>query len=297
MSNDGTGRGNSNEITRAYFERWQIEMRHLDNRAPQTGFELFGYKADMPIMTAAFSHMKTPEMDGMVELAKGAYACNAINMAGMGEADELERIMDTGAATIKIIKPYADRSRIEQKIAHARSLGVLAVGIDIDHSFGHDGEYDNVFGNPMAPLTTEELRKYVEMAELPFVIKGVLSVQDAQKCLDVGVSAIVVSHHHGIIPYAVPPLKILPRIAEVVQGRMKIILDCGIADGSDTFKALALGADAVSMGRAIVPSLHKDRAKGVEEYLRGMNQQLRGIMARTGFAELKDFEPSVLHEA
>lgn len=295
MHNKEINRGDSNEITRKYFDRWLIEMRHLDNVLPQTGIELFGRKLDTPIAMAAFSHLKTKEMDGMVELAKAAASCNALNMAGMGSEDELERIMATGATTIKIIKPYEDRKRIEEKIAHAKREGVLAVGIDIDHSFGRDGSYDNVFGDPMMPISTEELRHYVQIAELPFVIKGVLSVADAMKCLDAGVSAIIVSHHHGIIPYAVPPLMVLPEIARAVDKRMKIILDCGIADGSDTFKALALGADAVCVGRAILSSMQEGGAEGAAAYLKQMNAQLRGIMARTGFAAPSEIEASILH--
>lgn len=295
MQNDGVTRGDSNEITRRYFDRILIEMRHLDNRFPNTQTELFGRKLDMPITTAAFSHMKTAEMDGMVELAKGAVACNAINMVGMGDESELERVLATGAASIKIIKPYADRRILERKIAHARDAGVLAVGIDIDHSMSGTGTCDQVFGNPMLPITQEELKHYVKISGLPFVVKGIMSTVDARKCLDAGVHAIIISHHHGIIPYCVPPLMILPEIAGIVKGRMQIFLDCGITDGSDAFKALALGADAVCVGRVIVPFLQTEAAAGVEKYMKRMNSQLKGIMARTGFADVREIEPSVLH--
>ena len=159
------------------------------------------------------------------------------------------------------------------------------------------GEYDNVFGDSMMPLTLSELEQYVKMAGLPFVIKGVLSVTDAAKCLKAGVQGIVVSHHHGIIPYAASPLMVLPRIAEAVRGKMKIIVDCGIADGSDVFKALALGADAVCVGRAILPSMQAEGAKGVEAYLRQMNAELKGIMARTGFSTPSLIDSSAIHFA
>lgn len=295
MQNGGLKRGDSNEITRAYFDRILIEMRHLDNKLPDTQTELLGCRVAMPIATAAFSHMKTAEMDGMVELARGAAACNAMNFVGMGSEDELERVIASGAATVKIVKPYAERECIERKIAHAHAAGAIAVGIDIDHAMGGDGAYDNVFGDPMRPITLEELKHYVKIAKLPFVVKGVMSTVDARKCLDAGVSAIIVSHHHGIIPYCVPPLMVLPEIAEIVNCRMQILLDCGIADGSDAFKALAYGADAVCVGRAIIPSLKEGAAAGVERYMSQMNGQLKGIMARTGFAKVNEIEPSVLH--
>ena len=79
---------------------------------------------------------------------------------------------------------------------------------------------------------------------IPFIVKGILSVQDAYKCLQAGAAGIVVSHHHGIMDYALPPLKILPRIVKAVGGRMPVFVDCGIASGMDAMKALLLGRTA-----------------------------------------------------
>lgn len=75
----------------------------------------------------------------------------------------------------------------------------------------------------------------------------------------------MVSHHHGIIDYAVPPLMILPEIVRVVQKQIPVFVDCGIESGSDVFKALALGADAVCVGRALMGPLQVNGAEGVQE--------------------------------
>ncbi len=86
------------------------------------------------------------------------------------------------------------------------------------------------------------------LTKLPFVVKGVLSVSDAVNCAEIGAKAIIVSHHHGRIPYAVPPMMVLPEIKDALAGTdVKIIVDCGIASGANVFKAIALGADAASM--------------------------------------------------
>ncbi len=229
--------GDSDQITREYFDSLLLEMRHLDGCIPDTTFELYGEKFQTPIMMAALSHLNNIHEDGMVEMAKGAALAEAVNWAGMGEKDELERITATGAKTIKIIKPYADNDLILERIAHAKECGVLAVGMDIDHAFNGKGEYDKVLGYDMAPKSQEEIRRFVESTSLPFVVKGVLSRQDAYKCLQAGVKGIVVSHHHGIMDYAVPPLMILPEIVKVVSGQIPIFVDCGIMSGMDVFKA------------------------------------------------------------
>ena len=167
--------------------------------------------------------------------------------------------------------------------------------MDIDHIFGEDGA-DVVVGEEMAVQTTDMLRSYVEMTKLPFVVKGVLSVADAVKCADIGVRAIIVSHHHGRLPYAVPPMMILPQIRDALKGRgVEIIVDCGIATGADVFKALALGADAAAVGRSMLPALEKDGVQGVKEFMTKVAKELRYIMSFTGFAHVEDIDDSVLH--
>lgn len=247
----------SNEITRQYFDSLLVEMRHIDSVIPSTKLELYGETFDTPVMMAALSHLNNVHENGMVEMARGAHAANAVNWAGMGDEAELEAIVETGARTIKIIKPYADNEYILRRIEHAERCGVLAVGMDVDHSFAGNGQYDNIHGLQMASKSLDEIKQFVKATKLPFIIKGVLSEQDAYKCLDAGVRGIVVSHHSGIMNYAVPPLMILPKIVKVIDKRIPIFVDCGVASGMDVFKALALGASAVSVGRAIMDSLMK----------------------------------------
>lgn len=291
---EGKRPGNSDQITRDYFDLLLVEMRHLDGQKPDTAFELYGEKFRTPIMMAALSHLNNICDDGMVEMAKGAALAGAVNWAGMGDEEELERITATGAKTIKIIKPYADNELILKKIAHAKRCGVLAVGMDIDHAFNGKGEYDKVLGYDMMPKSHEEIRRFVEATDLPFVVKGVLSTRDTYKCLQAGVKGIVVSHHHGIMDYAVPPLRILPEIVKVVNGQIPVFVDCGIASGMDVFKALALGATAVSAGRVIMQPLGRSGAQGVKEQVEQMNEELKGVMARTGSKDLKHIDPSVI---
>lgn len=286
--------GDSNGINRRYLDSLLVELRQIDTDLPDTALTLYGHTFSTPIMMAALSHLDNVYPNGMVEMAKGAAQANAVMWAGMGSESELERITATGAKTIKIIKPYAEEEAIFRRLRHAEACGALAVGMDIDHSFARGGAYDVIHGIPMAPKTLSQLKAYKAATSLPFIVKGVLSVRDAQKCMDAGLDGIVVSHHHGIQAYAVPPLQILPQIAEAVGRAFPIFVDCGIDSGMDVYKAMALGATSVSMGRKIMESLRAEGAAGVEASVRSFTAELATTMARTAVTNLSAFDPSVI---
>jgi len=105
----------------------------------------------------------------------------------------------------------------------------------------------------------------------------------------------VVSHHNGRMNYAMPPLAVLPEIVKEVGDVMPIFVDCGICSGMDAYKALALGATAVSVGTHLIPFIRQGGAEGVAARMREMNDELRGIMASTGVADASSFDPTVIH--
>lgn len=290
------GWGDSDRITRDYFDSLLLEMRHLDGREPDTSFTLYGESFATPVMTAALSHLDKVHENGMAELAEGAARAGAACWVGMGENEELSEITQTGAKAIKIIKPYADNRLIFDKIAYAQKCGVLAVGMDIDHAFDAYGRCDKVLGYDMKPKSMEEIREFVRASSVPFVIKGVLSEKDAYKSLEAGAQGIVVSHHHGIMDYAIPPLMVLPDILKVTGGQIPVFVDCGIMTGADVFKALALGASAVCAGRVLLKSLEKDGAEGVCNEIARMNGELKGIMAKTGCYDLAHMDKTVIRK-
>ena len=286
--------GDSNAITRQYFDSILVEMRQLDSGLADTSVELFGKTFSTPVMMAALSHLNSCHDDGMAEMAHGAKMAGAVNWAGMGDEDELEHICKSNPDTVKIVKPYANEDFIFSRIKRAEECGCLAVGMDIDHAFGGNGQFDNVLGFEMRAISADDLKRYIAATSLPFVVKGVLSVRDAEKCANAGAKAIVVSHHHGIMKYAVPPLYVLPEIRNAVGKDMRIFVDCGVENGYDVFKALALGADAVSVGRAIMPFLHEKGAQGVYEKVLQTTGELKAMMSRTGSKCLREIDPSVL---
>lgn len=283
----------TDEITREYFNSMLITPRYLDSDLPDISIKMFDRSYKTPVMTAALSHLHNICENGMVEFAKGAKAAGAMHFVGMGEDDELEQIIASGADTVKIIKPHMNDDEVFRKIEHAVKNGAIAVGMDIDHAISHDGQYDCVFGLPMRPKSTAQLSEYVKAAGVPFIVKGVLSSSDAEKSVEAGAAAILVSHHHGIMDCMVPPLMVLPEIVKAVDGKAKIIVDCGIENGMDVFKALALGADGVGIGRNLMEPL-KAGGEGVAHRIDEINHELMTVMARTGAKTIADIDPSVI---
>ncbi len=287
----------ANEITEKYMDSILIEERLIDSVVASLKTTFLGETFDMPVMTPAFSHLGVyngREYTGLEEYSMAAKDCNILNFCGMMENDMFKHITDTGAKTVRIIKPYADNGKIRDQMAFSEDVGAFGVGMDIDHIFGEKG-YDVVIGEDMAAQTMDMLHSYVESTKLPFVVKGVLSVADAVKCADIGAKAIIVSHHHGRLPYAVPPMMVLPKIKEALSGRnVEIIVDCGIASGADVFKALSLGANAAAVGRSMLPSLEAEGAAGVKNFLTRVGDELRFIMSCTGFSNVADIDSSSL---
>lgn len=286
------------ERTREYFDQLFLEMRLVGAKTPDTTLHLYGDEFASPIMTAALSHMGTffPEADTpMIQYAKGAKEAGCVHWIGMCEEDEFEAVMATGARTIRIVKPYADEEKIYRQLVHAKELGALAVGMDIDHMFDENGNRDVPMGEEMSIKSPEILRQYIQTTKLPFIIKGVLSVSDAIKCAELGAGGIVVSHHNGRLKDAIPPLAVLPQIIEKVDNKMPVFVDCGICSGTDAYKALALGAAAVSVGGHLIPLVRKEGKEAVKQRLEEMRLELRGVMAYTGVKDMASFDPTVIY--
>ena len=288
------GTCDSNVITRNYFDSMVVETRYINSDLPSVEMTLFGKTFKTPIMTAALSHLHEVCPNGMKEFAKGAQLAGAACFVGMGEDNELEEMLSTGADMIKIIKPHENNDVIFHKIEHAIEYGAFAVGMDIDHSYSGNGTYDVVCGLPMKSKSFEEIKSFVDASSVPFVIKGVLSSQDALLSMEAGAKAIIVSHHHGIMPSSIPPLMALPNILKTVDGQIPVIVDCGLESGMDVFKALALGADGVCIGRDLMTAL-KGGSEAMAKRIEALTGELRSIMARTGAKNIKDIDPEVIH--
>ena len=284
--------GDSVQIARDYLDSLLVEGRIVGAVRPDTAFDFLGDRFATPIMTAALSHL---DLAAMAEGAKnaGAFVC-----IGMGETDEMAAVAATGARVMKVIKPYADPEEILRRIRCAEELGFAAVGMDVEHAPNvEDAEDSVVAGLQMKLPTLDELRGYVCSTRLPFFIKGAMSARDALTAAELGCAGVILSHHNGLLKWAAPHVMLLPEIRRAVGSSLKLIVDGGIASGFDAFKALALGADAVSVGQAIISPLKETGAAGVRDTLLRMTKQLQAMMLRTGTPDLKHMDASVIRRA
>ena len=289
----------ANVYNRNYLDSIHLEMRVINSVEPDLSVSIFGEKYSSPIMTPAFSHLNKVGADGkrpMVQYAEAAAQMQVLNWVGMEPDSDFKEILESGAKTVRIIKPFADHSEIIKQMEFAKAHGAVAVGVDVDHIAGTNGKYDVVDGIPMGPVLLEDLKTYVTAAGLPFIAKGILSVQDALLAKEAGCAGIVVSHHHGRIPFGIAPAQILPKIRQTLEGSgITIFADCGVDTGYDAYKLLALGADAVSVGRGILAPLLKEGRDGVVNKMTKMNEELSELMMYTGVKDTKSFDPSVLY--
>jgi isopentenyl diphosphate isomerase/L-lactate dehydrogenase-like FMN-dependent dehydrogenase len=289
-----SAKGSSQQITREYFDSLLLEIRTIDSVEASTRAKFFGAETSTPVMVAALSHLHEVYPDGMVETARAAAAVGTIMWSGIGPEDELEQLIAAGAKVIKIVKPYADRDLIFRKIEHAEKAGALAVGMDTDYVFGRMQNKYSARGFPVSPKTLAEIKSFAKATSLPFIVKGILSEQDARKALEAGAGGLVVSHHNGVIDYAVPPLKMLPQIKKLAGKAVPVFVDCGIKSGMDAFKALALGASGVCVGTQVMAGLSKDGAAGVRKVLEDITEELAWAMNLTGSSDIAHIDPSVI---
>lgn len=314
--NLGAETQSQNRLNREYMDSLTFEMRLLDSKISDTSTELFGVNLPAPIMPAALMHGRVLDKlaksdvwnnrstfsfstDYMEEIASGVEDAGSMMWLGAGigkESEILPRITKKGVKAVLIVKPLRDKKKIVQLISKAQKLGCVAVGMDVDAMFGEKA-FDETAGPPsLAPQSIEDLKKYKTSTDLPFIVKGVLSVHDARIAKEeVGADAIVVSTHGGeSLDYAMPILKVLPEIREAVGKEMCILVDSGFRRGTDTLKALALGADGVCFGTLVVLAFAAYGRDGVANILHILYKELQRAMTLTGCMNISDIDPTII---
>lgn len=139
----------------------------------------------------------------------------------------------------------------------------------------------------------EDIKWLRSQTKLPLVLKGVMSIDAAKQCVAAGADGIVVSNHGGRVLDGQPAsLQVLPQITEALHGACTVLFDSGIRRGSDAFKALALGADAVMVGRPMLDALAVNGAMGVAHALRLLRDELEATMALCGCKQVSEVGPA-----
>jgi lactate 2-monooxygenase len=153
--------------------------------------------------------------------------------------------------------------------------------------------FTNIYSRPS--IAWQHLPFLREHTDLPIVLKGILHPDDAVRAIDAGIDAVVVSNHGGRqVDGAIATLEALPAIAQAVDGRIPILLDSGIRGGADAFKAIALGARAVLIGRPYVYGLGIAGYRGVREVLENLTADFELTMALAGCRSIDEIGPDAL---
>ena len=289
--------GPSVKANRKYLDSLFFEPKFLDPVDVDTNLTIFGVKLKTPIFCSAISRLAHMSETDIADIARGVASAGSLIMLGIGGSSELQGAIDTGAPVIKIVKPYRRTELIFDKVRDAESRGCVAVGMDIDHCYG-TLRGDMVMRTELfGPQRTDDLKQLISQAKLPFVIKGVLSISDADRAVQLGASAIVVSNHGaGAVDFTVPSMIALPKIVERVGDKLTVLIDTGFETGNDALKALAFGAKAVGFATPIILALAADGSKGVELLINQITAELHRTMAATGCPNLAAINSSIINQ-
>jgi isopentenyl diphosphate isomerase/L-lactate dehydrogenase-like FMN-dependent dehydrogenase len=301
----GVGSGSSFRANIDALAKVRFNMRTIHPaKTVDTSQLLFGRKLSMPVLAAPMTGVSYNFGGDMGEnefadaMIRGAIAAGTLGMTGDG-ADPamfeggLAAIVAGGGMGIPIIKPRG-QAEVIRLVKMAEASGAPAVGMDID---GAGLVTMAMKGQPVGPKTAEELHEVIRSTALPFILKGIMTPDEAGLAADVGAAAIVVSNHGGRVLDCTPgAAEVLGPIAAAVRGRVTILVDGGVRSGADVLKYLALGADAVLVGRPLVVGAFGGGSEGVACLLNLMRGELVQAMLLTGTADVKAVSRRILHE-
>mgnify|MGYP001304112248 CR=1 FL=1 len=279
----------------------KLKLKTIHNaKDPDLKFNFFNTVLDFPIIAAPITGTvfnmggALTESEYINSVTNGSIASGTIAMTGdsadLSLYDEgINAIGKVKGMGIPIIKPR-DNSDVIENIKKAESVNSLAVGMDID---GAGLVTMALKGQPVGPKTVEELKEIVSSTNLPFILKGIMTVEEAKLAVEVGAKAIVVSNHGGrVLDHCQSTASVLPEISKAVKGKVMILVDGGIRTGVDVFKMIALGADGVLIGRPIIVGAFGGYEEGVSLVLNKMKNELYQTMILTGSEDLSSIDSS-----
>ena len=196
-----------------------------------------------------------------------------------------QAIKETDGIGIPTVKPWYLET-VQDKLKLVHDSNAFAVAMDIDAA---GLPFLKNMNPPAGSKSVEELKEIVESTHLPFIVKGVMTVQGALKAKQAGASAIIVSNHGGrVLDQCPSTAEVLAEIVDAVNGSMTVLVDGGIRSGLDIFKALALGADGVVIARPFVVSVYGGEEVGVEVYIQKLATELKETMEMCGAYSIQD---------
>lgn len=282
------------------YQKWQEIRVNMDTlcefRPVDTTLELFGQKFKYPFFAGPVGAVNLHYSDKFNDMTYNdllVSACAENGIAAFTGDGVDPKVMESATAAIAkvngrgipTIKPWnIDTIKVKMDLAH--KAGAFAVAMDIDAA---GLPFLKNMTPPAGGKSVDQLRRIAELAGVPFIVKGIMTVKSALKAKEAGAKAIVVSNHGGrVLDQSPATAEVLPEIVEAVGSEMKILVDGGIRSGTDIFKALALGADGVLICRPFVTAVYGGEKEGVKIYIEKLAEELKDTMAMCGAFSLSE---------
>ena len=282
------------------YDKWKEIRLNMDtiieNKKIDTTFELFGKKFRYPFFAAPVGAVNLHYGDKYTDvtynetLVSACAQCGIAAFTGDGVNPDVMNaattvISQTNGIGIPTIKPW-NISTINEKMDLVHNSNAFAVAMDIDAA---GLPFLKNMTPPAGSKSVEELKTIISSTNLPFIIKGIMTVKGALKAKEAGASAIVVSNHGGRVLDGCPATaEVLREIVEAVGNDMIVLVDGGIRSGADVFKALAMGADGILIARPFVTAVYGNGKEGVATYINKIGSELEDTMAMCGASCLNE---------
>ena len=276
------------------YQKWQELCVNMDTICPNipadTSVRLFGRDFAVPVFAAPVGAVRLHYGDKHDDNSYNALLVPSCARAGIAAftgdgtdpavfAAAAGTIAAAGGVGIPTVKPW-DRDTLFEKLDQAKAANPIAVAMDIDAA---GLPFLQGRTPPAGSKTVEELREVAAYAEKPFILKGIMTVRGAEKAAQAGAAAIVVSNHGGrVLDQCPATAEVLAEIVDAVGDRLTVLVDGGIRSGMDVFKALALGAKGVLIGRPFVTAVYGGEAEGAAVYVEKLRSELADTMAMCG---------------
>jgi len=274
-------------------------LKTIDNI--NTGSNLFGIPLDIPVVLSPISNLKI-NLKGIFDekeynthilrAAKksGVTGCLA-QMEGVDDCADTDYILDplqeVNGNGIPFFNPSLGENTTLNNIEKAVKAGAKVVGISLDGR--------NIRGAVL--MDSKRLTRLVKKVHVPLIVKGILSVENALSVVEAGARGIMVSNRGGRILESLPSgAEVVSRLRKAVGQDILIILDGGIRSGEDVFKAIALGADLVGIGRPVLIYFAGGGENGVVYYLNSIKEELFRVMLVAGAKTTMDIKPQMIEK-
>ena len=282
------------------YDKWQEICVNMDTLCPNTdpdvSFEMFGLTFSAPIFAAPLGavdmHYGPKYNDfaynALLVKAAAEYGVAAFTGDGVNPdimIDAVKQMAAVSGVGIPTIKPW-NKEAVFEKLDWLNANKIFAAAMDVD---GAGLPFLKAMNPNAGSKSVDEMREIIDYADMPFIIKGIMTPAGAKKAVEAGASAIIVSNHGGRVQGATPATaEVLPAIADAVKGQITILVDGGIRSGVDVFRAIALGADGVLIGRPILNMIYGGGEEGFKVYMDKIVGELKSTMTMCGAATLKD---------